>query len=229
MQLRTELAATVVGFVALNLLLVFTAIGLFARMGPAIERILQRNDASIVAAEEVLETLAVGAGAPVQEREIAAIRQAIGRARGNITEVGEERVLDAIEASLQPALAGAPDARRALVARVHELIAVNRAAMQEVDRDAQHIGSAGAWVAAFVGLLSLALSLFLTRSLARRVLLPVGELRATLAAATSGDRFRRCATKNAAPELRQALDGVNQLLDRVAPPAGVESSGPSGD
>ena len=183
MQLRTELAATVLGFVTLNLLLVFTAIGLFVRMSPVIERILQRNDATIVAAEEVLESLARASSAPILEADVGRIRSALQRARDNITEPGERQVLIAIEEQLEPALAGEKDARPLLVDQVHELIAINRTAMREVDREAQRLGKAGAWAAAFMGLTSLALCLFLTRSLARRVVWPVRELRDTLIAA----------------------------------------------
>ncbi|MBL9079213.1 MAG: hypothetical protein JNL08_17050 [Planctomycetes bacterium] len=217
MPLRTELAATVLGFVLLNLLLVFTAIGLFGRMGPAIDRILQRNDASIGAAEEVLEALARSGDGAVDAAETGRIRAALDRARGNLTEAGEQPALEAVERELPAALAGDAAARQALVARVHDLIAINRAAMRDVDRDAQRLGKAGAWAAALVGLLSLALSLFLTRSLGQRVVLPVLELRDTLRAVRAGDRFRRCMARRASPELQQALEQVNDLLDRTAP------------
>ncbi|MCB9877938.1 MAG: hypothetical protein H6835_10080 [Planctomycetes bacterium] len=223
MQLRTELAAVVLGFAAVVLVLAFSAIGLFVRMGPAIDRILTRNDATIVAAEDILETLADSGGGAIVDAAREKAHAAIARARENVTEPGEEPVLDAIDRQLEAALAGDRDARRQLLTSVEQLIEVNRAAMREVDRDAQRLGRAGAWVAAVIGIGSLALCLLLSRSLGRRVARPMGDLRDTLAAQRGGDTFRRCSTVGASPELRDVLDGVNELLDERAtlrePPA----------
>jgi methyl-accepting chemotaxis protein len=218
MRLRAELAATVLSFVVINLLLVFSAIGLFVRMGPAIDRILTRNDATIVAAESILEVLARSGGARVAPEARDHVRAAVDRARNNITEPGEEPVLSQILSLLPSALEADPSARVALVEQLRQLIAINRSAMRQVDHDAQRLGRAGAWAAMFVGLATLTLSLFLTRSLGRRIVRPIAELCDTLHAYQSGDWFRRCGTRGAAPELRQAMDAVNQLLDATAPP-----------
>lgn len=216
MQLRTELAATVLGFMAINLLLVFTAIGLFMRMGPAIDRILKRNDATIMAAEEILAILAHTGSARVDQPDRDRVRAAIDRARNNITESGEQPALDRIQDRLQRALDADAGARIYVVEQLRGLIAINRSAMKSVDQDAQHLGRAGAWAAAFVGLSTLALSVFLTRSLGHRVARPIQELRDTLVASQSGDPFRRCTTRGAAVELRQAMESVNQMLDATA-------------
>lgn len=216
MQLRTELAAVVLGFAAVVLLLAFSAIGLFVRMGPAIDRILTRNDATIVAAEDILEALAASDGAALDTASRDKTHAAITRARENITEPGEQPILDAIDRHLEAALGGDREARRRLLSDVEQLIEVNRAAMREVDRDAQRLGRAGAWVAAGIGLGSLALCLLLSRSLGRRVVRPMRDLRVTLEAARAGDPFRRCNTLGASPELRGVLDEVNELLDERA-------------
>ena len=218
MRLRTEMAATIIGFVAINLLLILAAIGLFVRMGPAIDRILRRNDASIVAAEAIVEVLARTGHNPIAAPDRAGIRAAVARAQDNITEPGEAEVLQGMQAALPGALIGETDARQALIDQLHQLIAINRTAMRQVDQSAQSLGNAGAWTAMFVGLITLALSLFLTRSLGRRVVYPVQELRETLASALSGDRIRRCSTPDAASDLREAMDLVNQLLDGTTPP-----------
>lgn len=216
MHLRTELAAIVAGFLALNFLLVFTAIGLFLRMGPAIERILQRNDATIVAAERILATFARHGAIPTDAATRADIDAALQRARNNITEPGEGPILATIEGEMPAALAGDAAARVALIGHLDELIAVNRAAMRQVDTQAQRMGTGGAWAAAFVGLASLGLGFVLTRRLGRRVVRPLQELESTLAAALGGDPFRRASTTDAAPELRTALENVNHVLDRSA-------------
>jgi len=217
MRLRTELASTVAGFLALNFLLVFTAIGLFGRMGPAIELILQRNDTTIVAAEEILGAFARHRDVATTAAVRAPIEAALARARNNITEPGEEPLLVAIETQLPAALGGDDQARAALTDKLCALIAINRRAMQQVDRDAQRLGTAGAWAAAFVGMASLGLGLLLTRRLSQRVVRPLQELHATLAAALGGDSFRRANAADASPELREVLANVNQVLDTRVP------------
>jgi len=230
MRLQGELAVVVLGFVALNLLLVFAAIGLFVRMGPAIERILLRNDATIVTAEEILEVLARNPTGPASTTDRERVAVALDRASNNITEGGEEPVIDSIKEYIEPVLEGHEEHRGALVEGLHELVAINRAAMRSVDRDAQRLGTAGAWVASFVGLASLGLTVFLSRSLGSRIVRPILELRQVLLATQSGDRFRRCSIQRAPAELREALTGVNQLLDALAPTGGdgeVDSAAPA--
>lgn len=217
MQLRSELAATVLAQVLLVLLVVFAAIGLFVRMGPAIERILLRNDTTLAAAEDVLIVLA-GAGADAIEGEPRErLMAALQRARENVTEPGEDSVLANVDEHVAGALDGDSEERRALLVGLQELIAVNRAAMQEVDRDAQRLGRAGAWVAATVGLVSLVLCLIVARRLGRRLLAPIVDLDETLRAVHDGDVFRRCSAAGASPELRRALERVNGLLGERVP------------
>jgi methyl-accepting chemotaxis protein len=223
MQLRTELAATILSFLALVLLLAFTAIGLLVRMGPAIEDILRRNDVTIVAAEEVLGILAAHPGQALEEPERAKVEAAIQRMRDNLTEPGEEKVVAAIGQRLQDAAASTDGtARIALVDELGALLAINRAAMRRADADAQRLGLAGAWAAAFVGIAALVLGLYLTRSLGRRVVRPIRELQDVLQAAHQDDHFRRCVVGHAAPELRRVLEHVNLLLDERTPPEAAE-------
>lgn len=216
MRLRTELAATVFGFLALNCLLAFAAIGLFGRMGPAIERILERNDATIAAAEDLLTTLAQAPLGPLDAAAEAALEAALLRAQGNITEPGEGPVLQRIEQVMPQAVAGKAEARQALTVEIRELIRINRDAMLTVDRQAQRLGRSGAWAAAVVGFASLLLGFLLSRRLNRRVVRPLHELESVLLARRGGDAFRRATVSDAAPELRQALDGVNRVLDELA-------------
>lgn len=58
---------TLGGLIGVNLLFAFACIGLFTRMGPAIERILQENMHSIQAAEEMLFILAGSNGRPINK------------------------------------------------------------------------------------------------------------------------------------------------------------------
>lgn len=212
MELRRDFLITVGVLLAFNILLAFVAIGLFSRMGPAIERILQENVYSIEACEEMLSVLASHDGA-VPEPARGDFRQALLRARQNISESEEPPILDAIESRAAAALAGSPQSTLLVVEDIRRLIRINRQAMGRVDEEARRLGRAGAWSAVFIALLSFAGSMALVRRLSRRVVTPLLELHDTLEAARKGDPYRRCHFSDLPNELRTALKGVNHLLD----------------
>ncbi|WP_428263038.1 hypothetical protein [Haliangium sp.] len=213
MELRRELLLTVGVLVLLNLLLAFGAIGLFVRMGPAIEHILQENDYSIEAAEEMLAEIAGAGSEPLADAAEDRVRQAMARAQQNVTEAAERPVLADIEQLLPRALAGEPDARRQAVTDVRRLIEINREAMRSVDEEAQRLGSAGAWAAVLVGFLSFLLSLFVVVRFQRRFVRPLVDLYEVLESARQGERLRRCRPSEAPREVILVAESVNGLLD----------------
>jgi methyl-accepting chemotaxis protein len=217
MKLRTELLVYTALLAGLNLLLAFGAIGLFVRMGPAIERILRENVASIDAAEEILIEFAAASGGMTPEGR-KRVEAALGTIRTNVTEAGESPVIARIEQRFDGAAQGDAEARAAVIEDVRRLIAINREAMTAVDEEARRLGAGGAWAAVFVGALSFGLSLVVIVLLRRRLLEPLLELHAVLSAARGGDRFRRCRAFDAAIEVKQAAQSVNALLDeRIRP------------
>lgn len=212
MKLRTELLFYTIGLAALNLLLAFGVIGLFTRMGPAIERILNENMASIEAAEQMLAVFAAHPGElPAEART--RVNKALEAARANVTEAEERPVLDRLERNIGAALDGEAEARQVVLADLGALIDINREAMTVVDLEARRLGSAGAWAAVFIGALSFGFSLLVVSLLRRRLLEPLLEIHETLRAAQRGDRFRRCRGFDAAVELKQAGQALNVLLD----------------
>jgi hypothetical protein len=107
MNLRRELFVAIGALVVLNLVLSFGAIGLFARMGPAIERILQENVSTIVAAEKILGELArLDHARPLDEAQRKRIAGALADAEHNITEEEERPVLKARKSRVKTARNG---------------------------------------------------------------------------------------------------------------------------
>jgi len=213
MELRRELLVSIGAVLLLNLVLAFGAIGLFARMGPAIGHILEDNVVSIGAAEDMLAELAdLGEGAMDPESR-AHFEAALLRVRQNITEASEGPVLEALSAVTPGALDGDAAARRQLVTHIRNLIAINRDAMRRADDGAQHLGSAGAWAAVVVGALSFALTLGAFGRLRRRIVRPVVELHDALESVQQGNRLRRCRSLDAPMEIKQLVRAINSLLD----------------
>lgn len=212
MDLRRELVFDIGAIVALNVVLAFGVIGLFVRMGPAIEKILEENVASVVAAEEILAVFAAAGDAPLGPAQETQVRGALERATANVTEEAEGPVLAAMSRDLPVAVRERGDARRRVVDGAGRLSAINHAAMRAVDEDAQRLGAAGAWAAVLVGFLSLLLSLFVLARLRRRVLLPVLEIHDVLGEASFVGK-RRCRPRESALEIGRIADSVNGILD----------------
>ncbi len=217
MRIQQYLNLIVGSLVLLNILLAFGAIGLLVRMEPAIERILEENVYSTVAAEEILAEIAAQEGNEFSVSSLERIDNALNRAKVNITEDDEIPVLDRIEKNLEAYQNSKPQARRALIDDLLLLIEINRKAMHRVDQDAKRLSMAGAWAAAFIGFVSFVVSLLIIRQLRIRIVSPIVELYTVLESNRRGDHFRRCNSKQASPEIQQIHYSINRLLDeRIA-------------
>ncbi|MBN2191657.1 MAG: hypothetical protein JW751_02480 [Polyangiaceae bacterium] len=213
MELRREVLLAIGSLVLVNLLLAFGSIGLFVRMGPAIERILQENVYSITATEEILGELAAAGSAPLPDDARARVGQALQRAQRNVTEDAERPVLDTLERRLPAALAGDRASREVVIADLQRLIRINRDAMGRVDEEARRLGSAGAWAAVLLGFLSFLLSLLVVVRLQRSFVRPLLELSEVMDRVHRGDRWRRCHARAAPREVLRVMEAVNRLLD----------------
>lgn len=214
MELRRDLLIGIGALVAFNILISFGAIGLLSRMSPAIERILQENVYSIEAAEEMLALVARARDEPLDAQARDGFERALARAQSNITEPEEEPVIARIRQSWPAVQYGDWVARATLVEALQELVAINRDAMRKVDREAQRLGTAGAWSAVFISFVGFMLSIAVIRRLRRRILTPLADLYSTLEAARLGDPYRRCTAVDAPLEIKRIFHSVNRLLDR---------------
>lgn len=228
MNLRRELLFAVGVLVVLNLAFAFGAIGLFMRMGPAIERILQENVYTIVAAEEMLSELAMAnEPGPLSDVRKETISQALAKAEQNVTEGEERPVLDALRKTWVEVAKGDGDARAVFVAHLQSLILINRDAMVRVDDSAKRLGKAGAWSAVFIGFSTFLLSLFVLARLQRRFVRPLLELHEVLREAEEGKRLRRCQSVVDAPrEVLHVTQAINRLLDERVKSSSLLGGGP---
>jgi hypothetical protein len=199
--------------VVLQLVTAFAAIGLTARMTPAIAKILGENEFTIEVAEEML--LALARRTIVSETSTLAseYRAALERAMHNITEPGESEVLARLEQNRAATWQGDAEALRRSIEGLRELIEINRRALLRADREARRLGTAGGWAAAFLAMAGFAASVLVSRRLSARILDPLEELHDVTEAWHRGDHFRRCRVLNGGPEMRRVLESTNALLD----------------
>ena len=219
MNLRTRRRLTLsIGFLlAIQLVTSAGAIVLFARMTPAIERILRENVYSAEAVEVMLGALAEAEQDPgARERFFGAL----ARAKDNVTEEDERPPLATLERVGDRAISGDAAATTEALTALRKLGAVNRSAMQRADQDAQRLGSAGAWAAVFLGLAGLFASALTVRRLHRRLLLPLSEIVAVARAARANDPRRRADGHGREAE-PGAGEGEVRREPHWAPPFGV--------
>lgn len=213
MELRRELLLTIGILVAINLLLAFGSIGLLVRMGPAIERILQENVYSIIAAEQMLAVIADAGGAPLSSQEQQKVKKALEHAKRNVTLEAERPVLASLTSDLPALFSGDSSKRHQAIRSIQQLIRINRQAMSKVDQRARRLGNAGAWAAVLIGLASFLLSVLVIVRLQKRFVRPLVNLHEVLEGAHQGNRLRRCQLSDAPSEVRQVMQSVNRLLD----------------
>ena len=209
MHLRKQSRAVFGLILALQLATSFGAIALLTRMGPAIAVVSEENFESLAAVEGMAAALAL---APGEEARAAFLAQ-YERANRNITETAEEPLLQSIKADAGRALSGDPIIRARIVANLHQLAEVNRAALREADEEAQRLAQAGAWAAVILALASFVLVRLVSIRVDRRFVMPILEIASALESVRQGDRFRRCSASSDSPEIQSIAENVNDFLD----------------
>lgn len=202
--------------IALNLLMSFGAIGIFMRMAPAIERIIERNERSLQSCEEMLTYLAYSTNSTTDdtsERQTNFLNS-LHRARNNVTEAGELQAINDIETHYIKAFRGDHERRNATIVAIQHLSQLNRQAMVEADRKARQLGNAGAWGIVFMASMAFIAGLCFVRSLRRNVVEPLDEIQQVIEAANHGDLMRRCSMPNPPQTIRHIFKGINDILDR---------------
>ncbi|MCG6880081.1 MAG: hypothetical protein LJE96_13160 [Deltaproteobacteria bacterium] len=201
--------------IALNLLMALGAIWIFMRMAPAIEIIIERNERSLEACEEMLAALAmISRNAQADRMLKATFENALKRAQNNITEKEEPAVLEIINADFNDAFLGDRTAQQKTVAAIVLLGKINREAMVAEDHRAKQFGNAGAWGMVFMSASVFFAGMLLKRRLSRNLVTPLEEIHQVMSAHRNGDNMRRCTGPHLPADVQQVYSGINGLLDR---------------
>ena len=201
--------------VGINLLMAVGTIAIFSRMAPAIAIIIERNDRTLEACEDMLAIMAVtGIGTPFSPEQTGVFKTAFDRATTNITEPEEPEILKRMEPMLPPLFTGDVAVRKHLVEAVVHLGKINRDAMTIADQRAQQLGRTGAWGVVFMALSAFMVGLIFIRSLTRRVVTPLEEIHAVIIAHRNGDSMRRCTGADLSQDVVAVFTGINDLIDQ---------------
>jgi hypothetical protein len=216
MELRRDMLLGVGAMLTLLLLVCFGAISLITRMSPAIEQVVQENDASLAATEEMLRVLVLSQNRPGDTQLRERFSRALDRARKSVTEEEEEAEIATIGAHGPRALDGDAQARSATVDALDRLAVINREAILRADVEVRRLGWAGAWSVALLGFIGFVAGLIVLRRVDSRILQPLALLHSTLTAAKQGDSLRRVHVPAVSSDVMFILQVVNELLDQSA-------------
>ncbi len=200
--------------IGLNLLMAFGSIWVFIRMAPAIEVIIEQNERSLQACENMLASLALADrhAADITPLKVS-FSAALKNAQNNITEKNEPAALDAIDQTYTRAFEGEFAAKTRTVDAILLLGEINREAMVRADKKARQLGSAGAWGVVFMASAVFLTGMLFIRALKKNLVMPLEEIDAVLKAYKSGDTMRRCTGTRLPKDIRRIFNNVNAFLD----------------
>ena len=201
--------------IGLNLFMALGSIWIFMRMAPAIEVIIDRNERSLQACEEMLASLAMMTEDKAANEALKTIfATALKRARDNITEDEEPVALKSINFGFSDAFIGNITAKQNTVSAIILLGKINREAMIIADQRARQFGYAGAWGIVFMAVCIFLVGMLFKQSLSKNLIKPIEEIYAVIMAHRSGDTLRRCSGSNLPRDVKTVFNGLNEFLDK---------------
>jgi sulfatase maturation enzyme AslB (radical SAM superfamily) len=192
--------------IAINLVVGISAIFLVERIIPAIDDILQENAYSVQA------SIALQSSILLSDEE--KFWTTLEKAKSNITLEGEQEIVDEIRVLGKSYWQEAQSAKEALIAKIEDLSTVNLRAMDEKEKEASFLGTAGAWSLAFLVVSCTALQLIARRKVITLFIEPILELITVLTTYYQGNRLRRFSNPDATDAIKDAGLILNKILDR---------------
>lgn len=199
--------------VMLNVLMALGSIWIFTRMSPAISLIIERNERSLQASEDMLAAVADYGNGGSSMESMAAFTTALFNAENNITEEGEHATLAKIRNEYTKAFNGDSENMKNVIADIRRLSSINRSAMVSADYKAKQIGNAGAWAVVFMGTAVFLASMLIIRFYRIHISGTMEEISCVLEADKSGDKFRRC-TGAKSPDANTLFNDINKIMDQ---------------
>jgi len=201
--------------IGVNVLMAFASIWIFSRMTPAIETIINQNENTQIACEEMLSHMAMVPSGERRDLLVKSFERSLSEAKNNITENDEPASLKIIEDNYVSAFQGNSLAIEHTVTAIKNLSSINRHAMIRADKRAKQLGIGGAWAIVFMATAVFITGLIFIRKLRHSFFKPVEEIYSVMNSFKKGDIFRRCTDSGFPRDIKVIFTGINELLDRV--------------
>lgn len=229
MRTHKEIRLAVLLLLGLQALTAVGGIVLLGRLEPVVDRVLEDNDFSLLAAADAEAVLVEHRGA-LDGPAAAALEGAVVRLARNVTEEDEPQRVAALEQDLPAVVAGDGAARRRFHESLRALAKINRDAMHAANERASRLARAGAWSLVVLALATLTVGVIVMGRARRRLIEPLDRVMAVVQAWRQGDRLRRTGgLGDEAADLATVAAVLDELLDLVAssaPRVGPDQAGP---
>ena len=178
----------------------------FLELEPYINTLNSHNTQSLYYAEQMLSSISAKKDIDVFERNLE-------KAKNNVTEVGEEEILNKIADNYLPAFKGSKEIEEEKIGEIAELSKINRLAMQREGRVAKKTESVGIWVILFPSIFIWIIGFTILARLKKTFIKPIQELNDVILDYNKGNKMRRCPSYTISKDLQKLYDGINRILD----------------
>lgn len=178
----------------------------FQRLEPFVSTLNSSNTKSLYYAEQMLSSISA-------KKDIRKFEEYLNLAKNNITESGEDEVLEKIEGNYQPSFYGNSKYEEETINNIAELSRINRIAMEQAGLSAKKMQTVGIWIIIFPSIFIWIIGLTLLARLKRTFIKPIEELNNVIVDYNSGNCMRRCPSYAVSKDLQKLYDGINRILD----------------
>lgn len=178
----------------------------FQRLEPFVNALNSSNTETLYYAEQMLTTISM-------KKDIRKFEENLYKAQNNITEAGEQKILEKIAGNYQPSFYGNEKYEEATIDSIAELSKINRLAMQRAGLRAKKMQTVGIWIIVFPSVFIWIIGLTLLARIKRTFIKPIEELNDVISDYNSGNRMRRCPSYTESKDLQKLYDEINTILD----------------
>ncbi len=178
----------------------------FQKLEPSIKLLNSSNTQSLYYAEQMLTDISA-------KKDIKAFEENLSLAKNNITEDGEETIIDKIEANYIAAFKGNKEIEEETIKNIADLAKINRVAMEHAGITAKKQQAIGIWIILFPTIFIWIIGIALLKRLDRIFIKPMEELNDVIFEYNKGNRMRRCPSVTESKDLQMLYDGINKILD----------------
>lgn len=178
----------------------------FQRLEPFVNALNSSNTETLYYAEQMLSSISM-------KKDIRKFEENLYKAQNNITETGEQEVLEKIAGNYQPAFYGNEKYEEATIDSIAELSRINRLAMQRAGLRAKKMQTVGIWIILFPSVFIWIIGLTFIARIKKVYIKPIEELNDVISDYNNGNHMRRCHSYTVSKDLQKLYDGINIILD----------------
>lgn len=178
----------------------------FLRLEPFINTLNSANIQSLYYAEIMLSSISA-------KKDFEKFEEYLQKSKNNVTEVGEQEILDDIANSYHPAFKGNRKVEEETINKIAQFSHINRIAMERAGKKAKQIERVGIWIIVFPSIFIWIIGFTILYRLKKTLIKPIQELNNVIFEYNKGNKMRRCPSNTISKDLQKLYDGINQILD----------------